>query len=157
MDESSDQVAAPVDVPIAEDAPAVVASDATSSTPALPPFAEGTRALAAKVLTPELFATLHALSTSNGFTAADCVKSAVENPDAPIGVYAGDDQCYELFQSLFDPLIAHLHPEANLSADAVAPAPALDPALLAFEPLDPAGAHIISTRISIARNIAVST
>ena len=65
--------------------------------------------LLAKYLTPEMFEELKTKKTKNGFTLSDAINSGVKNPDSGIGVYAGDEESYEIFASLFDEIIQDYH------------------------------------------------
>ncbi|CAF0924764.1 unnamed protein product, partial [Didymodactylos carnosus] len=47
--------------------------------------------------------------TQYGSTLYDCVKSALENPDSSIGLYAPDPECYDVFRCLFWPVIMDYH------------------------------------------------
>ena len=47
--------------------------------------------------------------TSFGTTVYDCCKSALENPDSNVGLYAPDPEVYDLFAELFHPVIAEYH------------------------------------------------
>jgi len=85
-----------------------------------------------------------------GFTVEDCCRSGVANPDSSIGVYAGDQECYEKFALLFDPIIQTYHgfPKDGKHKRN------LNTADLGIMPdLDPSGRHINSTRIRVARNL----
>jgi hypothetical protein len=42
-------------------------------------------------------------------TLYDCIQSALENSDTICGLYASDGDCYELFRSLFWPIIMDYH------------------------------------------------
>ncbi|KAK1339556.1 hypothetical protein QTO34_020239 [Cnephaeus nilssonii] len=67
----------------------------------------------AKVLTPELYAELRAKSTPSGFTLDDVIQTGVDNPGHPfimtVGSVAGDEESYEVFKELFDPIIEDRH------------------------------------------------
>ncbi|XP_016782264.1 creatine kinase B-type isoform X1 [Pan paniscus] len=67
----------------------------------------------AKVLTPELYAELRAKSTPSGFTLDDVIQTGVDNPGHPyimtVGCVAGDEESYEVFKDLFDPIIEDRH------------------------------------------------
>ncbi|EPY78427.1 creatine kinase B-type-like isoform 1 [Camelus ferus] len=67
----------------------------------------------AKVLTPELYAELHAKSTPSGFTLDDVIQTGVDNPGHPyimtVGCVAGDEKSYDVFKELFDPIIEDWH------------------------------------------------
>ena len=47
--------------------------------------------------------------TSFGTTVYDCAKSALENPDSNVGLYAPDPDCYDVFAEVFNPVIAEYH------------------------------------------------
>ncbi|KAK2098327.1 hypothetical protein P7K49_023778 [Saguinus oedipus] len=67
----------------------------------------------AKVLTPELYAELRAKSMPSGFTLDDVIQTGVDNPGHPyimtVGCVAGDEESYEVFKDLFDPIIEDQH------------------------------------------------
>ncbi|KAI5767713.1 CKB protein [Gulo gulo luscus] len=67
----------------------------------------------AKVLTPELYADLRAKSTPSGFTLDDVIQTGVDNPGHPyimtVGCVAGDEESYDVFKELFDPIIEDRH------------------------------------------------
>ncbi|XP_045416080.1 creatine kinase B-type isoform X1 [Lemur catta] len=67
----------------------------------------------AKVLTLELYAELRAKSTPSGFTLDDVIQTGVDNPGHPfimtVGCVAGDEESYEVFKDLFDPVIEDRH------------------------------------------------
>ncbi|KAM6201906.1 LOW QUALITY PROTEIN: creatine kinase B-type [Rhynchocyon petersi] len=67
----------------------------------------------AKVLTPELYAELRSKSTSSGFTLDDVIQTGVDNPGHPfimtVGCVAGDEESYEVFKDLLDPIIEDRH------------------------------------------------
>jgi len=103
-----------------------------------------------KHLTKEVFEELKDKKTKNGFGLDDAIRSGVENIDSGIGVYAGDEESYTLFASLFDPIIEEYHGftpkdkhKSNLNPnDLNAPNP------------DPKNEYILSTRIRVGRNLA---
>ncbi|XP_002730966.1 creatine kinase U-type, mitochondrial-like [Saccoglossus kowalevskii] len=67
----------------------------------------------AKVLTPAIYAKLRDKTTPNGFTVDQCMQTGVDNPGHPfimtVGLVAGDEECYEVFADLFDPVISDRH------------------------------------------------
>lgn len=67
----------------------------------------------AKVLTPELYAELRAKCTPSGFTLDDAIQTGVDNPGHPyimtVGAVAGDEESYDVFKDLFDPIIEDRH------------------------------------------------
>ncbi len=114
-----------------------------------PNFPTDCSSMLCKHLTPEVFEALKNKKTANGFTLEQAIHSGVKNIDSGIGVYAGDEETYELFAALFDPIIEEYHGfskedkhKSNLDPDDLnAPNP------------DPDGKYIISTRIRVGRNI----
>ncbi len=115
-----------------------------------PDVLKESKSLMAKYLTQEVFQELKDKQTSNGLTLKDIINSGVKNLDSGIGAYVGDEECYEVFASLFDPIIEDYHGfkkddkhKSNMNADdLVAPNP------------DEEGKYILSTRIRVGRNIA---
>jgi len=115
-----------------------------------PSFPDDCRSLLCKVLTPELYEELRGRRTRYGTTLDDLIRSGVENPDSSIGVYAGDEESYERFAPLFDPIIREYHgfdPEHQTHRSD------LDPAHLKISNPDPQGEYILSTRIRVGRNL----
>lgn len=107
------------------------------------------KSLLAKHLTKELFEELKDKKTSNGFGLADAINSGVQNPDSGIGVYAGDEESYEVFSKLFDGIIKEYHGfdrDDKHKSD-------LNPNHLTAPNPDPKGEYILSTRIRVARNV----
>jgi len=114
-----------------------------------PNFPTDCSSMLCKHLSPEVFEALKDKKTANGFTLEQAIHSGVKNIDSGIGVYAGDEETYEIFAALFDPIIAEYHGfskedkhKSNLNPDDLnAPNP------------DPEGKYIISTRIRVGRNV----
>ncbi|XP_056613285.1 creatine kinase, muscle b isoform X3 [Triplophysa dalaica] len=67
----------------------------------------------AKVLTKDIYSKLRSKSTPSGFTLDDCIQTGVDNPGHPfimtVGCVAGDEESYEVFKELFDPIISDRH------------------------------------------------
>jgi len=105
--------------------------------------------LLAKHLTQEVFTELKDKKTSNNFTLEKAINSGIKNLDSGIGAYVGDEESYEVFASLFDPIIQEYHGfsksdmhKSNLNPDDLdAPNP------------DSFGEYILSTRIRVGRNV----
>jgi len=66
-----------------------------------------------KVLTPQLYAKLRDLKTPSGYTLDMAIQTGVDNPGHPfistVGVVAGDEESYEVFKDLMDPIIMDRH------------------------------------------------
>ena len=62
---------------------------------------------------PSVYDKLKKLKTSNGVTLAHCIKTGIDNPGHPhiktCGITAGDEECYEIFKDIFDPIINDRH------------------------------------------------
>ncbi|KAK1150446.1 creatine kinase, brain b [Acipenser oxyrinchus oxyrinchus] len=67
----------------------------------------------AKVLTEELYAQLREKATPSGFTLDDVIQTGIDNPGHPfimtVGCVAGDEETYEVFKELLDPIIEDRH------------------------------------------------
>merc|ERR1719456_1862574 len=62
---------------------------------------------------PDLYGQLKDKVTKSGVTLAMCMKTGVDNPGHPhiktVGLVAGDEESYEVFKELFDPVIDARH------------------------------------------------
>lgn len=67
----------------------------------------------AKALTKEIYGKLRGKSTPSGFTLDDVIQTGVDNPGHPfimtVGCVAGDEESYEVFKDLLDPIISDRH------------------------------------------------
>ncbi|KAL3062693.1 hypothetical protein OYC64_002485 [Pagothenia borchgrevinki] len=67
----------------------------------------------AAALTPTIYGHLRDKTTSNEWTVDQCIQTGVDNPGHPfiktVGMVAGDEESYELFAELFDPVIKDRH------------------------------------------------
>ncbi|KAJ3613414.1 hypothetical protein NHX12_019663 [Muraenolepis orangiensis] len=67
----------------------------------------------AKVLTPAIYEQLRKRQTPSGFTLDDVIQTGIDNPGHPfimtVGCVAGDEETYELFKELLDPVIQARH------------------------------------------------
>ncbi|RLN47873.1 hypothetical protein BBJ29_005784 [Phytophthora kernoviae] len=112
-----------------------------------PQFTPAHRSLMAKHLTPQVYSDLRELKTSTGYTLERAIQTGVDNPHLGVGVTAGDEECYELFKPLFDPVIEGWHgykPGDTHKCD-------MDPTHVTNGKLP--DEFIISTRIRAGRNI----
>ncbi len=114
-----------------------------------PIFPKDCTSLLSKHLSPALHRALAGKKTGFAFTFEQLISSGVKNLDSGIGVYAGDEESYDLFAPLLDPIIEQYHGfggdarhQSNLNPDDLdAPNP------------DPDGEYVISTRIRVGRNL----
>jgi len=67
----------------------------------------------AKCLTREIYAKLRDRATPSGFTLDNVIQTGVDNPGHPfimtVGAVAGDEETYEVFKELLDPIIDGRH------------------------------------------------
>uniref|UniRef100_A0A671PNJ0 Creatine kinase S-type, mitochondrial n=1 Tax=Sinocyclocheilus anshuiensis TaxID=1608454 RepID=A0A671PNJ0_9TELE len=67
----------------------------------------------AGALTPAIYAKLRDKITPNNWTLDQCIQTGVDNPGHPfiktVGMVAGDEESYEVFAEIFDPVIKDRH------------------------------------------------
>ncbi len=114
-----------------------------------PNFTPENKSLLKKHLSKERFENLKSQKTAYGFTLENMIRSGAENQDSGIGVYAGDLESYDLFQSLLNPIINEYHGFSK--ADVHFSKYELDETVT-INP-DPDNIYIISTRIRVGRNL----
>ena len=107
----------------------------------------------AKVLTKDMYKTLRERVTPSGYTIDDVIQTGVDNPGHPfimtVGCVAGDEETYEVFKELMDPVIEDRHggykPTDKHKTD-------LNPDnLKGGDDLDPA--YVLSSRVRTGRSI----
>merc|ERR1719440_1223349 len=63
--------------------------------------------------TPSIYDSLKSKKTKKGVTLASCIKTGVDNKGSPmmktVGMMACDEECFETFKELFDPVIGIVH------------------------------------------------
>jgi len=108
----------------------------------------GHKTLLAKHLSKEMYIKLRDVYTESGFTLDRAIQNGVDNGDFHLGVLAGDEQTYEVYKELLDPIIQDYHngfkPTDNHVTD-------LDPSKLEGGQLDET--YVISSRVRTGRNI----
>nr|BAE97402.1 cytoplasmic creatine kinase [Dendronephthya gigantea] len=106
----------------------------------------------AKCLTPEIYAKLRDLRTPSGFTLDGVIQTGVDNPGHPfiytVGAVAGDEETYEVFKDLLDPIIDGRH--GGYAADAKHPTD-LDHTKIKGGQLDEK--YVLSSRVRTGRSI----
>jgi len=104
-----------------------------------------------KCLTPAIYDKLCKLQTKSGFTLDDCIQTGVDNPGHPfimtVGMVAGDEESYDLFADLFDPVIDARH--GGYPKTAKHPTDLDASKLKGGEDLDPA--FVLSSRVRTGR------
>uniref|UniRef100_A0A3P8TRY3 Creatine kinase S-type, mitochondrial n=1 Tax=Amphiprion percula TaxID=161767 RepID=A0A3P8TRY3_AMPPE len=67
----------------------------------------------AAALTPTIYARLRDKATPSNWTLDQCIQTGVDNPGHPfiktVGMVAGDEESYEVFAEIFDPVIKDRH------------------------------------------------
>merc|ERR1719453_1742989 len=103
---------------------------------------------------PAIYDTLREKKTKNGVTLSDCIKTGMDNPGHPhimtVGVVAGDEESYEVFKELFDPVTI-----ARQGYDHTRkPQPTnMDISQLSNTDIDPAGKYVLTTRVRTGRSV----
>lgn len=103
---------------------------------------------------PEVYDRLKDKVTSGGVTLAHVIKTGIDNPGHPmiktVGMVAGDEESYEVFKELFDPVIYGRHhgylPWAKQPTN-------LDLSQLSNTDIDPEGKYVLTTRVRTGRSI----
>lgn len=106
----------------------------------------------ARCLTPEIYAKLRDKVTPSGFTLDKIIQTGVDNPGHPfimtVGCVAGDEESYDVFKDLLDPVIDQRHggykPDAKHKTD-------LDFTKLKGGEFDPK--YVLSARVRTGRSI----
>merc|ERR1712054_727965 len=106
------------------------------------------------VANPNVYAELKDKTTSQGTTFAQIIKTGVDNPGHPhiktVGMTACDEESYEVFKALFDPVISARH--NGYAADAIQPTN-LDISQLSDTDIDPEGKYVLTTRVRTGRSV----
>lgn len=65
--------------------------------------------LMAKNLTPEIYEALKERKTEDGYTLDQAIQTGVDTPHLGVGIVAGDEQSYQTFKEIMDPVIEGWH------------------------------------------------
>merc|ERR1712178_167151 len=106
------------------------------------------------VSNPEVYNKLKNKKTSSGVTLAMCMKTGVDNPGHPhiktVGLVAGDEESYEVFRELFDPVtIARQGYDHTKKAQPTN----MDISQLSKTDIDPEGKYVLTTRVRTGRSV----
>jgi len=103
---------------------------------------------------PELYEQLKGKTTKLGVNLGHCIKTGVDNKGHPmiktVGMVGGDEESFELFAPLFDPVISARH--RGYPADAKHPTD-LDISKISDTKMDPTGKYILTTRCRTGRSV----
>jgi creatine kinase len=105
---------------------------------------------------PSIYAELKSITTQMGVPLAKCIKPGMDCLGHPmiqtVGVVAGDAECYETFQPLFDSVIRDLNPGVDLAAEHPSD---LDSAGSSDAVTNPSYAKLnVSVSLKVQRNLA---
>merc|ERR1719235_2836984 len=103
---------------------------------------------------PKVYDRLKDKKTAMGVTLADCIKTGVDNPGHPhiktVGLTAGDEDCYEVFAELFDPVTiarqGYNHKTKEQPTN-------MDISQLSTIDIDPEGKYVLTTRVRTGRSV----
>ena len=92
--------------------------------------------------------------TPGGVTLGNCIKTGIDNPGHPhiktCGIVAGDEESYEVFKDIFDPIISARH--GGYPANGTQPTN-LDISKLSTTDIDPEGKYVLTSRVRTGRSI----
>lgn len=74
-----------------------------------PVFTPKHRSLMAKCLTKELYDKLKDSKSEKGFTLDQAIQTGIDNAHLGVGIVAGDEDCYNVFKDIMDPVIEGWH------------------------------------------------
>jgi len=104
---------------------------------------------------PSIYSRLRDSQTGSGVTFAHCIATGLENPGHPmlktVGVVAGDEESYEFFRELFNPIIELRH--RGFSASSSKHATDLSVEKVSRTCIDSTGMYVLSSRVRSSRNI----
>mmetsp|Transcript_36544 Transcript_36544/g.104434 ORF Transcript_36544/g.104434 Transcript_36544/m.104434 type:complete len:1005 (-) Transcript_36544:120-3134(-) len=103
---------------------------------------------------PAIYERLRHVKTRGGISLARCIKPGMDVCSHPMvrtaGLFAGDAECYECFQEVFNSVIGVLHPGHSLDTEHPSN---LDPSQVCDVDVALLGAHVVSARISMSRSL----
>merc|ERR1712224_303662 len=106
------------------------------------------------VKNPGVYDELKGKVTKSGGTLAECMKTGVDNPGHPhiktVGLVAGDEESYEVFKAIFDPIISDRH--NGYAPDAKQPTN-MDLTKLSDTDIDPDMKYVLTTRVRTGRSV----
>jgi creatine kinase len=118
----------------------------------IPEWTDAHQSILRQVLTADLFEKLKDSATAKGWTLSNCIQASVNMPHSTIGAVAGDEESWEVFKDVLQPIVALSHPsfdpqteqKMDLNAEGL---------VLTEEQEDLFGQYVISTRIRAVRNV----
>mmetsp|Transcript_35680 Transcript_35680/g.65440 ORF Transcript_35680/g.65440 Transcript_35680/m.65440 type:complete len:956 (+) Transcript_35680:44-2911(+) len=105
---------------------------------------------------PGLYHRLRSQATSRGVSVAECIKPGIDCPGHELmkvaGLFAGDDECYDVFGDLFTPIIKTLHTGSSFGEAEQHPFD-MTPAKLSNARIDPTGQYAVHSLLEVRRNL----
>merc|ERR1719316_1866105 len=103
---------------------------------------------------PAVYDKLKNRKTASGVTLAHCIKTGIDNPGHPhiktVGLTAGDEESYELFADLFEPVISDRH--NGYGKDDKQPTD-MDISKISDIDIDPFDKYVLTTRVRTGRSV----
>merc|ERR1719218_162803 len=103
---------------------------------------------------PGVYDKLKCRVTPGGVNLAQCIKTGIDNPGHPmiktVGLTAGDEESYEVFKELFDPIISDRH--NGYGVDDKQPTD-LDIDKISDVDIDPFNKYVLTTRVRTGRSV----
>jgi len=103
---------------------------------------------------PDMYDKLKDRVTKSGVTLAHCIKTGIDNPGHPhiktVGLTAGDEESYETFKELFDPVISDRH--NGYGVDDKQPTD-MDINKISDIDIDPFNKYVLTTRVRTGRSV----
>jgi creatine kinase len=103
---------------------------------------------------PSLYGKLKDKKTKLGVNLGHCIKTGIDNKGHPMiktcGLVAGDEESWELFKDVMDPVVSARH--GGYAPDAKHPTD-MNPANLSKRKIDPTGKYVLTTRCRTGRSV----
>ena len=101
----------------------------------------------AKCINPDIYADLCDKSTASGYTLDQAIQTGIDTPHLGVGIVAGDEESYQTFKAIMDPVIEGWHgykPTDTHTSD-------MDPSKIKNGNIP--SEYVISTRIRAGRSV----
>ncbi|CAC5384881.1 E2.7.3.2 [Mytilus coruscus] len=103
---------------------------------------------------PDLYEKLRDKKTTLGVSFVQCIKTGIDHPSHPhiktCGIVAGDEESYQMFADVFDPVIKRRHDGYLPFAQHISN---LDSAQVNVKNMDPSGKYVLTSRVRSGRSI----
>jgi len=103
---------------------------------------------------PGLYDKLKGKKTKSGCTLGECIKTGVDNPGHPhiktVGVVACDEECYDTFAELFEPIISDRHNGYGINDKQPTD---MDINKISNTDIDPFNKYVLTTRVRTGRSV----